>query len=357
MQATPAPTISVLMALYNGAALVGETIASLRAQTFGDFELIVVDDRSTDDGIAVLKGINDPRIRIIESPVNQGVVRARNAAFAQARGRYVAALDHDDLCHPERFARQVAYLDAHPDTVLLGTAANILDDGAILPPTLAATTTPSVIEWLLRIENPLVWSSVMMRADAARRLDIFMRPELICAEDYDLYHRIARFGTIARLDEELVTYRRTRGSLSQRRVEELRACSVSVLADAHRDHLGEDAEDVASLLVHYVMGRLPVPDRATLRRLGDALVRLQAHFIETRRPDAPSRKLLRWETARRWARVGRTGLRTGSLGLIATATVRPDHLGLGYAGLDELILSRIVGGARNVARQTLRRTG
>ena len=356
MTTAPAPTISVLMAIYNGAALVRETIASLQAQTFGDFELIVVDDRSTDDSVAVLRAIGDARIRVIESPVNQGVVLARNTAFGHARGRYIAALDHDDLCHPERFARQVAYLDANPDTVLLGTAANIFEDGAILPATLAAATTPSVIEWLLKIENPLVWSSVMMRADAARKLDIFMRPELICAEDYDLYHRIARLGTIARLDEELMTYRRHGGGLSQRRVEELRACSVSVLADAHRDHLGDEAEEIASLIVHHVMGQLPVPDRATLRRLGEALVRLQAHFIETRRPDAHSRRLLRWETARRWARVGRIGLRTGALGLIATATVRPDHLGLGYAGLDELILSRIVGGARNVARQA-RRTG
>ncbi|MDO7844633.1 glycosyltransferase family 2 protein [Sphingomonas immobilis] len=348
--ATP-PTISVLMAIYNGASLVPETIASLQAQTFTDWELIVVDDCSADDSIAVVEAIGDSRIRVTRQAENGGVVLARNAAFAQARGRYIAALDHDDLCKPTRFAKQVAYLDTNPETVLLGTAADILDDGAILPPTLAPVTTPSVIEWLLKIENPLVWSSVMMRADAARAMGVFMRPELICAEDYDLYHRIARHGTIARLDEELMTYRRVRGSLSQSRADEVRACAIRVLADAHRPDFGDAADEMAELVTLYIMRQQPIPDRATLQRLGETLVKLQTHFIETRRPDALSRKLLRWETARRWARVGRIGLRTGALGLIETASVRPDHLGLGYASFDELILSRIVGGMRNTVRR------
>ena len=349
------PVISVLIATYNGATLVGETIASLQAQTFGDFEVIVVDDCSTDDTVAVIEAFADPRVRVIRSPVNRRVVLTRNAAFAEARGRYIAALDHDDLCHPDRFARQVAYLDAHPEIVLVGTAANVLADGAILPSALAPLSTPPVIEWLLRIENPLVWSSVMMRADAARRLDPFQRPELVYAEDFDLYHRIGAYGGIARLDDELMTYRRHGGGASQTQSDAMRGRAGDVLAGVYAPLFGEAATDTAHLIVRHVMSQQPVPDRATLAAVGDALVRLQDDFLERRRPDPESRSLIRWETARRWARIGRAGLRTGALNLGDATAVRPAHLGLGYAGIEELVLSRIVGSVRAAQRRLSKR--
>lgn len=354
MPAAP-PTISVIMPTYNGADMVGATLASLQAQTFQDFELIVVDDCSTDDTVAVIRAVGDPRFRVIAAPVNRRVVLTRNAAFAEVRGRYVAALDHDDLCHPDRFRAQVAYLDAHPEIVLVGTAANVLQDGAILPSALAPLSTPALIEWLMRIENPLVWSSVMMRTDAARRLDPFQRPGLVYAEDFDLYHRLSAFGGIARLDDELMTYRRHAGGASQLQVAAMRARATDVLAACYAGLLGDAAVETADLVVRHVMGQQPVPDRATLHRVGEALVRLQDDFIATHRPDPASLNLIRWETARRWARIGRAGLRTGSLRLGDAAAVRPDHLGLGYAGIEQLMLSRLVGTVRQAQRRVAKR--
>lgn len=342
-----APAVSVIMAAYNGAALVPATIASLLDQTFGDFELVVVDDRSTDDTLAVLRAFDDPRIRVIAAEENQGPVRTRNRAFAEARGRYIAALDQDDLCRPERFARQVAYLDAHPEVVLAGSNTSVLhEDGHVEPSTLPPVTTPFVVEWLMRIMNPLVWSSVMIRAETARRLDPFTRPDILYAEDFDLYHRMSRLGRIARLDDDLLLYRSHSGGASQRYTETMAASATRVLAEAHAEQFGEEAGSVAALLVRHVMLREAVPDRATLARLGETLLAMQAHFLATRRPDAESRKLLRWETAQLWSRIGRAGLRSGALGLGDAVAVRPDHLGLGYAGLHELILSRLIGGTR-----------
>ena len=85
--------------------------------------------------------------------------------------------------------------------------------------------------------------------------------------------------------------------------------------------------------------------------VGDALVRLQDDFLAKHRPDPESRSLIRWETARRWARIGRAGLRTGALKLGDATSVRPAHLGLGYAGIEELILSRLVGSVRAAQRR------
>src|SRR3546814_14966160 len=95
-----APIVSVIMAAYNGAALLPETLASLQAQTFGDFELIVVDDRSPDDTLALLHGWSDHPIHVIAAAVHQGPVKARHRHFAQARGPYIAAPPPDPISPP-----------------------------------------------------------------------------------------------------------------------------------------------------------------------------------------------------------------------------------------------------------------
>ena len=99
------------------------------------------------------------------------------------------------------------------------------------------------------------------------------------------------------------------------------------------------------------MRAVPVPDRATLERLGHMIGALQAHFVATREVDADSLRLIRWESALRWGRVVRTGLKAGTIGLMAAMAVRPDHLGLGYSSMEELVGARLVGGARAAVKK------
>lgn len=346
-----APTVSVIMAAYNGTALLPATLAALQKQTFDDFEVIVVDDCSTDDTREVLRAWPDPRVRMIALAANGGPVRARNRAFAEARGRYIAALDQDDLCLPERFARQVAYLDAHPDTVLLATATEVLEGARVLPSPHVAHTTPALLRWLIRIENPFVWSSVMLRADAARRLDPFTRPDILYAEDFDLYHRVSALGPIARIDTPLLAYRRHAGGASQRYEDTMLASACRVLSAAYEPCLGAEAAAAAALAVEHLMHRQPVPDRATLARLGGFLVRLQNDFLAEQAWSTGDVRTVRWATARRWADVARASLRAGTLTLPDALSVRPPHLGLGHAGMEELLWARLIGRARNVGRR------
>jgi glycosyltransferase involved in cell wall biosynthesis len=348
---TAAPTISVVMAAYNGAALIGDTLDSLARQSFADFEVIVVDDCSKDDTRAVVAGWPDARVRLVALDANGGPVHARNRAVAEARGRYIAALDQDDLCHPERFARQVAWLDAHPDIALLGTAAQTLSDGRIGRTQHAPVTTPALVAWLSLIENPLVWSSVMIRADIAHMLDPFSRAERLYAEDFDLYHRIRRHGGIARIDDPLTTYRQHAGGVSRRFRTAMRSSATAVLADAHARALGAQSESAADLFVRYNMEGTAVPDRATLARLGTAISRAQAAFLDDHAVDTESLRLIRWETAQRWARIGRAGLRAGTIDISDVMACRPAHLGLGYAGLEGLVWSGAIGGLRKMARR------
>ena len=344
--ATCLPAVSVLIPAYNGAGLIEDTLASLTGQTLLDWEAIVVDDCSTDDTRAVVAAWPDPRVRLVASDVNGGPVRARNRALAQARGRYIAALDQDDLCLPERFARQVAFLDAHPEVALLGTAADILCEGVVGPSGHAPVTTPALIAWLTRIENPLVWSSVMVRGEVARALDPFTRPDILYAEDFDLYHRVRPWGEVARLDKPLLLYRQHPGGASKRFTATMRASATRVLGDVHAALFGERAQDVAHGLVHHVMGGEPVPDRATLAMLGRAIGAIQQRFLADHAVSAHDLALIRWETAQRWRRLGQAALRAGTIGVADVLAVRPAHLGLGYAGPHDLLLAGAIGGAR-----------
>jgi len=344
------PTVSVIIPAYNGAELIGETLHSLAAQTLTDWEAIVVDDVSSDTTREVVAAWPDRRVRLICNEQNSGPVRTRNRAAAEARGRYVAGLDQDDLCLPDRFARQVAFLDAHAEVALLATAADFLCDGVVSASSYAPVTTPALLAWLTRIENPIVWSTVMVRADVTRTLAPFTRPEILYAEDFDLYHRVQSLGRIARLDEPLLHYRQHPGGASKRFTDTMRASAMRVLAEAHRPLLGDRADAIARLLVLHNMGGEPVPDRATLFTLGEAIGAIQARFLRDHAVGAEDRKLIRWETAQRWGRIGRAALRSGTLTLADIVAVRPEHLGLGYAGLDALLWSGAIGGTRRARR-------
>ncbi|RYD52860.1 MAG: glycosyltransferase family 2 protein [Sphingobacteriales bacterium] len=121
------PFFTVLMPAYNAAPFLREAIDSVLAQTFPDFELLIVNDGSTDATAAILETYTDPRIRIHHQP-NQGVIGALNAGLERAQGTYIARFDADDVCYPQRLAVQAEYFRKHPDCVLLGSAADAIDE-------------------------------------------------------------------------------------------------------------------------------------------------------------------------------------------------------------------------------------
>ena len=270
-----APRVSVIMATYNGSRYIRQSISSILSQTFRDFELIVCDDCSTDDTLAVLRSIDDPRLRIVRNETNAGVVGSRNRCFALARGQFIAMLDHDDLSRPTRLAKQVRYLDAHFGTVLVGTDAHNFENGRLTPTRHPPRSSPAVIRWLLQVANPLVCSSVMFRADAGRRLGTFMREDCKYADDYDLYHRLLRHGEIARLDEPLTIYRLHASNTFKAQEETMIGNAVKVLAQSYHDLFGDQARQMAALVVRHVSAAHGVADSGVLEQVRAVLARLK----------------------------------------------------------------------------------
>jgi glycosyltransferase involved in cell wall biosynthesis len=125
------PVISVLMPAYNTERFILRNLQSLLAQTFEDFELLVVDDGSTDRTMELVTALPDRRIRYFRNQQNLGIVGSLNRGFALARGTFIARIDADDLCHPTRFERQLKLLTAEPEVVLCATEMSVLRQGRI----------------------------------------------------------------------------------------------------------------------------------------------------------------------------------------------------------------------------------
>lgn len=154
------PRVTVLMTLYNKGPWVEAALQSILAQSYTDFELLVVDDASTDDGLERVKAYTDPRIRILESTVNTGRANAANRGYDAARGEYIAVLDADDVMLPHRLERQFAFMEAHPEVGICGGAYVVLGD----PGQVAAwPTTDAECRAKLLFGDPLIYGCAFMR--------------------------------------------------------------------------------------------------------------------------------------------------------------------------------------------------
>jgi glycosyltransferase involved in cell wall biosynthesis len=214
--AVAAPTVSVVMPVYNTRQYIAAAAESILAQTFRDFEFIIVDDGSTDGTEQILAELaaRDPRINLIRRP-NTGYVVALNEALSLARGEFVARMDADDMSLPQRFERQVAYLRQHPECVLVGTHVVTMDSDSsligIMPD--IAFGHDQIDDALLRRGWPIVHPAVMMRTAAVHQVGNY-QVEYCPNEDHDLFLRLAEFGRVENLPDVLFYYRKHARSVS-----------------------------------------------------------------------------------------------------------------------------------------------
>lgn len=210
-----APLISVILPVYNGGPFLRQTLEALLAQTLEDFELIVINDGSTDDSEATILSFNDPRIHYFPQP-NQGFIFSLNRGIAAARGQYIARIDADDVCLPERFERQAAWLAAHPETAVVGCFITFIDENGretgIWPEDRACVTNAQIRRALPKF-NCIAHPGVMARAEVFREYPY--RKEQKHIEDYDLWLRLQGDGKVMeKVPEPLLLYRVHSGSVT-----------------------------------------------------------------------------------------------------------------------------------------------
>ena len=204
------PLVSVVMAVYNGVCegedgLAG-TIESLRSQTFRDFELIIIDDGSTDATWEWLSRLEFPRLRVHRNTTNRGQTASLNLGLSMARGRYIARHDAEDISLPERFEKQVAFLEKHAEVALVGTQVEWMDRAGETVRRFEYPTDHEAIIERLKRKNSFGHGAVMVRREALDKTGPY-REAFRLAQDYDLWLRLSERYRVANLPDVLYRMR------------------------------------------------------------------------------------------------------------------------------------------------------
>ncbi len=195
------PTVSVVLPVYNCEEYIYEAIQSILNQSYVDFEVLIIDDFSTDNTVEIINKFKDERIKLILKSENTGYTDSLNYAISIATGKYIARMDGDDICLPKRFEKQVEYLDKNQNIILCGTGIQILGTETFL-------YHPSINK---EIKVKLCFGSSFYHPTVMGRKEFFLKnpynKNFEPAEDYDLWTRLIFEGELANLDEVLLLYR------------------------------------------------------------------------------------------------------------------------------------------------------
>ncbi len=209
------PLVSVVLPVYNGAAYLASAVDCILKQTFADFELIVINDGSTDASAALLAEIHDPRVIVVHQK-NAGLAASLNRAIEMARGPYIARQDQDDISMPTRLACQFEFMETHPKCALLGTRAEIWVGDQKTERAHDHPVEDASLRFELLFNNPFVHSSVMLRKSSLDEVGLYATDSARQPpEDYELWSRIARHAMIANLPERMTIYREVPKSMSR----------------------------------------------------------------------------------------------------------------------------------------------
>lgn len=205
------------MALYNAEQFIGEALDSIMCQTYANWELIIVDDCSTDKSLEIIKKYSDDRIILLQNKINSGPAISRNKALNAAKGEYVAVLDADDIMFPNRLEIQVNYLIKHTQIDILGTSALMIDECGNKLTVSKYYMSPEEIKTTILFRCPLIHSSVMMRKAFLVNNDLSYNENFPCNQDYELWSRVVFLGNIRIIPDVLVKYRISPNQISQKK--------------------------------------------------------------------------------------------------------------------------------------------
>lgn len=198
------PQLSVILPVYNASAYIDEAVTSILHQDFTDFELLIADDGSTDDSLEKIRKHVDPRIIVFENHSNQGLISTLNHLLTQARGRYIARMDADDIARADRFSKQIAFMEQHASIGICGSAMEFF--GAQSGRT-HVSTHPNALHANLLFGTPFNHPTVLFRKSLVDNGSFSYDPEFRHAEDFELWTRLRNVTQFGNLDEPLLRYR------------------------------------------------------------------------------------------------------------------------------------------------------
>jgi len=231
------PTISINIATYNRGRFITEAIESVLAQTFNDWELIIIDDASTDNTAEIVRPyLADPRIKYLKNETNQNISLTRNRGLKESQGKYIAILDSDDLwCDQEKLTKQYDFLEKNPDHCLVGTGIIVVDEQGQEKSRYLNPETDKEIRNKILAKNTFAQSSVLYRKEAVLEVGSY-NPNLNGIEDYDLWLKLGTKYKLANLPSYSLKYRIHGGNISLTDRWRLMKINLELIKKHHDDY-------------------------------------------------------------------------------------------------------------------------
>jgi glycosyltransferase involved in cell wall biosynthesis len=283
------PKVTVFIPVYNREKYVGDAIESILAQTFSDFEILLVDDGSTDHSVDTIHSYTDPRIRVVCNEVNLGIPKTRNKGVELARGQYIAMLDSDDRAYPHRLEKQVAFLDSHPDYAQVGSWCRMMDaQGRPLSKIKRQPALPDDVHAQFLFRCAMSNRSIMARTAILQEYGY--RNNYPRCQDYELHVRLAKHYKLGNLPECLV-YGRIHPQQITGQTPDLGDAKKQEIIRQQLNELGAtfSQEDLAPHLTLSRMQKLGfIPDADYLEWAREWLLRLQQANKDSHRYAEPA---------------------------------------------------------------------
>lgn len=270
-------SISVIMATYNTEIpMLKEAVDSILNQTFGDFEFIIIDDGSTNDSVNYLKSINDERVRVIRNTENVGITKSLNVGLREARGKYIARMDADDISMPERFEIEFSFMEKHPEVIVCGAKIGVIDEnGNVTKKASKSKTSEDMESYRVRMlfQNPgPIHPTAFMRHEKLIENHIVYDERLRYAQDYGMWETTSHFGSIVTIEEELLYHRRHGKQITTARREVQMQCDKMTQKKILTALLGDVSDEEVDF--HYVHSTGYFPDARISPEVSDWYDRL-----------------------------------------------------------------------------------
>lgn len=213
------PILTILLPVYNAENYIAETVYSILKQTFVDFELIIINDCSTDSTLHILEEISDRRIQLITNTENEGLISVLNKGMKLAKGKYIARIDADDVAYHDRMFHQISFLEKNEDYILVGSAAKEIDEKGTEGEIIRYHESSDDLHFLLCFYCPIIHPSVMFRSEVVKKYDLQFDLNYKHAEDYEFWTRLIQYGKFKNLDYPLIKYRIHQNQISSQHSE------------------------------------------------------------------------------------------------------------------------------------------